>query len=150
MDYGQRIKILERKYSETNVAKDEVLNKDTISEINKNYNKKLRKRSVDSILSQVNNRDSIKKEVHDIVDDYGLKELCKNCKEELIISCIILYVSKARNNNFRINKSPLWDRYKITWQKYSLIVSRLAIKAREERTVNNTKYYVDNEDGVRW
>ena len=150
MKYSNRIKNLEKKYSETNIAKDEVLNKDTISQINKTYNKKLRKRNVDAILNEVSNRDSIKTEVHDIVDDFGLKELCKNCKEEVIISCIILYVSRIRNNNFRIDKSPLWRKYNLTWQKYSLIVSRLCSKAREERKIRTNKYYVDNEDFIRW
>ena len=148
--YKNRIKNLEKKYTETNVAQGEVLKKDTISQINKNYNKKLQKRRIDSILSEVFNRDSIKNEVHDIIDDYGLKELCKNCKDELIISCIILYVTKMRNTNYKIENSPLWKKYDLTWRKYSLIVSRLCYKAREERNIRTNKYYVDNEDFVRW
>lgn len=149
-EYDNKIKKLERTYSETNVAKGEVLKKDTISQINQTYNRKLQKRRVDSILSLVFNRDSIKEEVHDIVDDYGLKELCKNCKEELIISCIILYVTRSRNTNYRIENSPLWKKYGLDWKKYSLIVSKISMKAREERKIRTNKYYIDNEDLVRW
>ena len=150
MDYKNRIKILERKYSETNVAKGEKLNKETISEINKTYNKKLRKRQVDSVLSLVNNRDSIKHEVHDIIDDYGLKSLCSGCKAEVVISCVILYVSKTRNSEFHIEQSGLWKRYDLNWKVYSNIVGKLSMKAREERKIRTNKYYVDNEDFVRW
>lgn len=134
-----RIEKLQKKYSETNIAKGEKLPKSTISRINKNYNDNQQKRRVDAILNNVKNKDSIKEEVHQIVSDVSsLQNLCRGCKEELIISVIILYVLKSRNQEYRVDRTSLWNKYNITWQKYSLIISRLL----EENRKNNKLPYL--------
>ena len=150
MNYSRHIKNLERKYSETNISRDECLNAETISRINKNYNKNQQKRRVDAILNNVKNKDSIKEEVQDIVKNTTLKELCWNCKEETIIAAIILYVQKTRNNKYRIDRTALWDKYGVTWRKYSIIIERLLQKEREENKWIKTDVKVDNEDFIRW
>ena len=121
-----RIKYLEKKYSETNVAKGEVLLKSSISRINKNYYTNQKRRRVDGILNEVKNRDSIKEEVHQIVASIpSLKEICRNCKEETIIAVIILYVQKTRNSRFYPERTKLWSKYELDWKIYSLILLRL-------------------------
>lgn len=149
MEYKKRIKILEKRFSETNVAKDEVLSNDTKKQINHKYYKHQQKRLTDAILNNVKNKDSIKEEVQDIVEENRLKDLCKNCKEEVIIAIIILYCLKTRNPRYHIEQSKLWKQYNITWQKYSLIVGRLLEKTREIKPVRS-KHKVDNEDLIRW
>lgn len=150
MNYKNRIRNLEKKYSETNIAYDEILNTESIRKINQNYNQNQQKRRVDAILNNVRNKESIKKEVHDITKNVCLKDLCKNCKEELIISCIILYVQRTRNPQYRIDRTGLWSKYEITWLKYSLIVERLLHWTRENKTYIKNDEMVDNEDFVRW
>lgn len=127
-----RIKYLQRTYSETNVARDECLSKETISDINKKYHKRQRQRKVDAILNNVRNKDSIKKEVHQIVEEIpNFKVLCSGCKEELIISVIILYVQKTRNSRYHVEATGLWKKYELNWQKYSLILTRLLMETRK-------------------
>ena len=126
-----RIKYLERKYSETNVAQGEILSSPTIQRINKKYNDNQRKRRVDGILNDVKNKDSIKEEVHQIITEVPLKKLCANCKEEVIISVIILYTLKCRNSRFHIERHKLWKKYDLSWQKYSLILTRLLNETRK-------------------
>ena len=125
MSYGKRIKYLEKKYSETHLAKDEMLFPDTISRMRKTYNKNQQKRRVDTILNNVKNKDSIKAEVHDIISDVELKSLCRNCKEEQIIAIIILYVQRSRNTSYRIERTALW-------REYGLIIERLLKWTREQ------------------
>lgn len=149
LSYKNHIRNLEKKYSETNIAQGEVLNTDTIRRINKKYNKNQQKRRVDAILNNVRNKDSIKEEVHDIIGDVELKSLCWNCREEQIIAIIILYVQRARDSKYRIDRTGLWRRYELSWLKYSLIVERL-LKWTRERTVVNSKVKVDNEQFIRW
>lgn len=149
MEYKRKIKNLERRFSETNVDKDEILSKETRKQINRTYYKKQQKRIVDGILNEVKNRNSIKEEVHDIIDETPLKSLCANCKEEVIIATIILYCLKLRNTSYQIEKSKLWKKYDLTWKKYSLIISKLLQQTRAKQSVK-TKYYVDNEDFIRW
>lgn len=131
MDNYRRIKHLEKKYSSTNVAMGEMLPKSTIKRINKKYNDNQKRRRVDGILNKVKNRDSIKEEVHQIVADIPLKSLCYNCKEELVIAAIILYVSKSRIKGYRIDRTALWNEYNLDWQKYALIVTNLAKESRK-------------------
>ena len=150
MSYKNRIRNLERKYSETHIAYDEVLNTESIRKINQNYNQNQQRRRVDAILNNVRNKESIKEEVHDITKNVCLKDLCKNCKEELIISCIILYVQRTRNPQYRIDRTSLWNKYEITWLKYSLIVERLLQWTRENKTYIKNDDKVDNEDFIRW
>lgn len=150
MSYKNRIRNLEKKYSETNVAKDEILSADSIRRINKTYSQNQQKRRVDAILNNVKNKDSIKEEVHDITKNVCLKDLCKNCKEEQIIAIIILYVQRTRNCEYRINRTQLWRKYEIDWLKYSLIIERLLAWTREHKTYIKNDDKVDNEDFIRW
>lgn len=150
MKYSNRIRNLERKYSETNVSKGEVLNTDTIRKINKTYNKNQQKRRVDAILNNIRNKDSIKEEVHDIIRNVELKSLCWNCREEQIIAIIILYVQRTRNNKYRVDRTSLWREYELSWLKYSLIIERLLKWTREQQTMIKTDRKVDNEDLIRW
>lgn len=134
MKYKNRIEYLEKKYSETNIAKGEILQPETIRRINKNWYDNQQRRKVDAILNNVKNKDSIKEEVHQIIVEVpSLKYLCQNCKEELIISVIILYVQKTRNKDYRIDRSALWNKYNITWRKYSLIIEKLLSVTRKNR-----------------
>lgn len=128
----RRIKYLQRKYSETNVAKDEALFKPSIQRINKNYYNNQKRRRVDGILNQVKNKNAIKEEVHQIASSTSLKNLCYNCKEEEIIAAIILYVSKTRIKGYRIDRTALWRKYNLTWQKYALIIGNLLKEVREK------------------
>ena len=139
MSYSNRIRNLEKRYSQTNVAKDEVLNNETISEINHRYYKNQQKRRVDVILNNVKNKDSIKEEVHDIIQNTTLKKLCQNCKEETIIAVIILYVQRSRNSQYRIDRTALWREYNVTWLKYSVIIERLLYQTREKTRVKMTE-----------
>lgn len=150
MSYQKRIENLEKKYSETNISKGEMLFPSTIRKINKTYDKNQQKRRVDAILNNVKNKDSIKKEVHDITKNITLKDLCKNCKEETIIAVIILYVQRTRNPQYRINRTGLWVKYDVTWLKYSLIIERLLKWTRENKTFIKNDDKVDNEDLIRW
>lgn len=149
MNYKRHIQNLEKRYSETNIGKGEVLSDETKKRINKNYYDNQQKRRVDAILNNVKNKDSIKEEVHDIVKNYKLKELCKNCREEQIIAAIILYVQKSRNPSFRVDWTSLWKEYALTWRKYSLIIERL-LKQTRERTKIKTDKKVDNEQLIFW
>lgn len=150
MSYEKHIRNLEYKYSETNIAKGEVLFPDTIRTINRKYNSNQQKRRVDAILNNVKNKDSIKEEVHDIIGNVELKSLCKNCKEEVIIAIIILYVQRSRNPQYRVNRTKLWKDYDLDWLKYSLIMERLLKWTRERQTFIKNDNKVDNEDLIRW
>lgn len=150
LSYKNRIKNLEKKFSETNIAKGEVLSDETVREINETYEKNQRKRRVDVILNNVKNKESIKKEVHNITDEVPIKELCKNCKESMVIAIIILYVQRTRNTKYRIDRTALWAKYELTWTKYSLVVERLLKWTREQKTYIKNDKKVDNEDFIRW
>lgn len=150
LKYEKRIEMLEKRFSETNVAKDEVLSTESIRKINRTYDKNQQKRRVEAILNNVKNKDSIKDEVLDITKNVMLKDLCKNCKEEMIIAAIILYVQRTRNSQYRINRTALWKKYKLDWLKYGLIIERLLKWTREQKTYIKNDNKVDNEDFVRW
>ena len=131
-----RIKYLERKYSETNVAQDEILSAQTVQKINKKYNDNQRKRRVDALLNNVKSKDTVKTEVHAIINELpNISILCQTCKEEVIISSIILYVMRSRNKQYRVDRTGLWNKYNITWQKYALIISNLLKETRENRKI---------------
>lgn len=136
MSYRNHIHNLEKKYSKTNVAKDEILNPETITQINETYQRNQQKRRVDAILNNIKNKDSIKKEVHEIIGNVKLKSLCYNCREEQIIAIIILYVQRTRNHKYRIDRTRLWNEYELTWLKYSLIIERLLQWTREQQRVH--------------
>lgn len=129
-----RIQRLQKKYSETNISQGEILSESSIRKINKKYRDNQLKRRVDGVLNHVRNKDSIKEEVHQIIDDLpNLTVLCRGCKEELIISVIILYVLKTRNPRYHVERTSLWNKYDITWQKYSLIISRMLQESRKSK-----------------
>ena len=129
-----RIEKLQREFSETNIKKGEMLSSETRSRINKNYKKNQLHRRVDGVLNHIRNKDTVKDEVHQIIDDLPtLQDLCRGCKEEVIISVIILYTLKSRNPRYYVERTSLWNKYGLTWQKYSLIVSRLLQASRESK-----------------
>lgn len=129
----KRLDYLEKRYSETNVARGEILTKATISRINKNYSSNQQRRRVDGVLNEVRNRDSIKEEVHQIVDSVTLKNLCRTCEEEVIVAVIILYVQKTRNRNYYPERTGLWRKYELDWKTYSLILCRLLEETRKQQ-----------------
>lgn len=137
MDNERRIKYLQRKYSETNVAKDELLFKPSIKRINKNYYDNQKKRRVDGILNEVKNRNSIKEEVHQICGSISFNKICRTCKEETIIATIILYVQKTRNRSFYPERTSLWKKYELDWKTYSLILARLLEETRKNSIRRN-------------
>ena len=149
-DYHRRINYLEKKYSETNISKGEVLSNESVRRINRNYDKNQQKRRVDAILNNIKNKDSIKEEVQEIIKNVQLKSLCYNCSEEQIIAVIILYVQRARNNQYRIDRTNLWRVYELSWTKYSLIIERLLKWTREQQRIKTNKLVDLNEDMVRW
>ena len=131
----RRIKYLQRKYSQTNVGYGEALFKPTISRINKNYYSNQKRRFVDGILNEVRNRNSIKKEVHQICAAFDFNDLCRNCKNEVIVAIIILYVQKTRNRDYRPERTGLWRKYELDWKTYSLIIARLLEETRKRGAV---------------
>lgn len=145
MDYEKHIQYLKKTYSETSIGKGEKLSSATVRRINKTYDKNQQKRRVDAILNNVKNKDSIKKEVHDITDSVQLKRLCYNCKEEQIIAVIILYVQKTRNKDYRVERASLWKEYDLTWSIYGLILGRLLEWTRKQKNIK-PKCKVD--DGI--
>lgn len=145
-----RIHNLERKYSETNVAPEEKLFPSTIKKINKRYDKNQQKRRVDAILNNVKNKDSIKEEVHEIIETVNLNDLSRTYPEEQIIAIIILYVQRTRNSRYIIERTRLWRVYDLTWNKYSLIIERLLKWTREQQRIKTNKLVDLNEDMVRW
>lgn len=134
-DKERRIKYLERKYSETNVGIGEELFTPTIKRINKNYYSNQKRRFVDGILNEVKNRNSIKEEVHQICMSFDFNEICRTCKNEEIVAVIILYVLKTRNTRYHVERTGLWNRYELTWKKYSLILLRLLEHTRRNCVV---------------
>lgn len=127
-----RIKNLEKKYSETNIAPHEVVSPSFRQQINKNYYDNQQRRLVDAVLNEIPNKSAVKEEVHDIVANVTLKDLCRTCKEEMIISVIILYCLKNYYKDFRVERHRLWSEYDITWRKYGLILGNLLKITREQ------------------
>ena len=127
-----RIKNLEKKYSETNIAPHEVVSSNFRQQINKNYYDNQQRRLVDAVLNEIPNKSAVKEEVHEIVANVTLKDLCRTCKEEMIISVIILYCLKNYYKDFRVERHRLWSEYDITWRKYGLILGNLLKITREQ------------------
>lgn len=144
MDYKRTIKKLEKDFSETNMRYEECLSEETRQKINKNYNSNQKRRMVDVILNEVKNKDSVKTEVHQIVKENNLNELCANCRTEQLIAIIILYCFKIRDSQYRIERSRLWREYEVTWQKYSIVISRLLQKSRENSKIKTDKKVDEN------
>ena len=134
-DHGyNRIKYLEKRYSQMNITKDECVSKEYHAKINKNYNNSLKKRQIDMLLTEIRNPLTVKDEVHGICAEIdNLKTLCRTCKVEQIIAVIILYVQRIHNNNLYEEKTALWNHYDLTWKLYSRIVARLLVETRKRR-----------------
>ena len=95
-----RIQYLIDKYGETKIAPYECLSKDSRAKINQQYYKNnIQKNRVQQILNETNTTKQIETEVHELIQKTELKQLCPKCKEEQIISTIILFIKRTYNNN---------------------------------------------------
>lgn len=129
-----RIRYLEEKYSETNIAQGEILSKETKYKINHNYQKTQKRRIIDSILLQTNNPNTIKEEVHNICEEVDdLKRLCRTCSIEQIVTVIILYVQRLHNPRFVEEERSIWRKYQISWKMYGKIMANLLRETRRNR-----------------
>lgn len=134
MDNYDRIKYLEKKYNEYNVNKDETLYGETRKTINKNYYNTQKTHLIDSLLTEINNPQTVKKEVYGIIREFdNLKVLCYKCKIEQIIAVIILYVQRLHNNILKEEKTRLWNHYDLSWKLYGRIVARLLRETRKSK-----------------
>lgn len=133
MSYEKRIKRLQYEYGESNLNSRELVSPTYRKQINKKYYDKQNIFIIDGVLAELdpNVMRMIKKEVYQICNSVVLKELCHNCKIEVIISAIILYVWRTRRKQLRIEQTKLWKKYELDWRKYALIMSRLLQKTRE-------------------
>lgn len=127
------IKKLEFEFGETNLNSEELVSDEYRKKINKKYYDKQSIFIIDSVLAllEPNIRKMIKKEVYQICNTFRLKDLCYNCKIEVIIAVICLYVWKTRYKQLRVEQTRLWNKYEITWRKYALIISNILQKTRE-------------------
>lgn len=81
---------------------------------------------MEQILTLAGSNEQVKTEVHYLINKTGdLKKLCRKCKEEQIISVIILHVTRTHNQHFNEEKMKIWNKYDLTWKLYSRIVSNL-------------------------
>ena len=133
MSYEKRIKRLQYEYGETNLNSKELVSPAYRKQINRKYYEKQNIFIIDGVLAELepNVMRMIKKEVYQICNSVKLKDLCWNCKIEVIISIIILYVWKTRHNKLRIEQTRLWKKYDLDWRKYALVMSKLLQKTRE-------------------
>ena len=129
-----RLRYLEYEFGETNLNSQEIVSKEYRSEINKKYKAKQDIFIIDSVLNllQPHVAKMIKKEVYAICNSFVLKELCYNCKVEVIIAIIILYVWKSRYKQLREEQTKIWKHYNLTWRKYALILGNILRKTRED------------------
>lgn len=138
MDYKtNRINKLKYEFGESNLNSKEIVSSEYRREINKKYKEKQDIFIIDSVLCQLDNhvRKMIKEEVYNICNSFRLKELCYNCKIEVIISIIILYVWKSRYSQLREDRTALWKKYDLTWKKYGLIIGNILRKTRENNPI---------------
>jgi len=131
-----RIEKNQKKYGDTNIAKDELVSQGFRAEINRNYYSNQQRRVVDAVLNNVRNKDVVKEDVHYLVKHFGVNNLCHTCKEEVVIAILILYCFKSINNTYRVERTSLWKMYDLNWRTYSLVITNLL---REIRA--NPKYY---------
>ncbi|MEE1227210.1 MAG: hypothetical protein UHM08_08935 [Bacteroidales bacterium] len=135
MSYQEnRINRLQYEFGESNLNSKELVSPVYRSKIDKKYKEKQDIFIIDSVLNllEPNVQKMIKKEVYQICNQFRLKDLCYNCKIEVIIAVIILYVWKNRHEKLREEQTGLWKKYNITYKKYALILRRLLQKTREE------------------
>lgn len=132
-----RLNYLSKEYSETNLNSKELVSPAYRSNINRNYKEKQDIFMIDSVLAliQPHVMKMVKEEVYQICNSFVLKELCYNCKIEVIISVIILYVWKTRYKSLKEERTALWRKYDLNWKKYSLIVGNILRKTRENGKV---------------
>lgn len=132
-----RLKRLQYEYGETNFNSEEIVSKEYRREINKKYKKKQDIFVIDGVLYDLDPhvRKMIKEEVYQICNSFKLKDLCYNCKIEVIIAIIILYVWKTRHKKLREDQTKLWRKYDLTYRKYALILGNLLRKTREDSTI---------------
>lgn len=128
-----RLNYLSNEFSETNLNSKELVSPTYRSQINKNYKEKQDIFIIDSVLAlvQPNVMRMVKEEVYQICNSFVLKELCYNCKIEVIISIIILYVWKSRYKGLKEERTALWRKYELNWKTYCLIISNILRKTRE-------------------
>ena len=146
--YENRIRYLERKYNDYNVAPGEILSKHSRQKIDKNYNQLQRKIQIDYILNEINNPRTVRDEVYNILLSENLQDLCRRCKIEQIIAIIILYVQRLHNNNLKEEKTKLWNKYDLSWKLYGRIISRLLTKTRKNKVIDyeyRNNFYNDKQ-----
>ena len=131
-----RIKYLEEKYSPTKIAQGEILSKETISKIKKeSYNNK-KHLYVDTILGQTRNPERIKEEVHEIVDHMDFREVCPRCTSEQLVSVVVLYCQRQHRNDFKEERTALWNKYGLSWKLYARVVANLLGKYRRGKLLS--------------
>jgi hypothetical protein len=134
MNEYNRIKYLKEKYSQYNVNKGEKLYGKTRQTINKNYYNTQRTHLIDGLLNEINNPQTVKKEVYGIIYEIdNLKVLCRTCSVEQIVAVIILYVQRLHNPVMKEEKTRLWNHYELTWKIYARIIARLLRETRKSR-----------------
>lgn len=134
MNEYTRIKYLKEKYSQYNVNKGETLYGKTRKTINKNYYNTQKKHLIDQLLNEINNPQTVKREVYGIIHEFdNLKVLCRTCKVEQIVAVIILYVQRLHNPVMKEEKTRLWNKYELSWKLYARIVARLLRETRANR-----------------
>lgn len=129
-----RIRYLEKEYSEYHMNSDELITPSLKATINRNYRDLENIRMVDWVLGMAtdNVQKLIKKEVYQICKTHVLKELCSRCKVNQIIAAICIYVWKRNNSNLIIDDNIFWKEYNLTWEKYAKIITNLLIKTRQK------------------
>ena len=132
-----RIKKLEYEFGESNLNSKEVVSSTYRREIDKKYKEKQDIFIIDSVLNNLepNVQRMIKKEVYQMCNSFRLKDLCYNCKIEVIIAIIILYVWKTRYDGLREEQTRLWRKYDLTYRKYALVLRKLLQKTRESSCI---------------
>ena len=134
MNEYTRIKYLKEKYSQYNVNKGETLYGKTRKTINKNYYNTQKKHLIDQLLNEINNPQTVKREVYGIIHEFdNLKVLCRTCKVEQIVAVIILYVQRLHNPVMKEEKTRLWNKYELSWKLYARIIARLLKETRANR-----------------
>lgn len=87
------------------------------------------------ILNETNTTKQIETEVHELIQKTELKQLCPRCKEEQIISTIILFIIRTYNNNFIEERTRIWKKYKLNWKIYSRIIANLLKNMRKNQPI---------------
>ena len=130
----QRINFLLGKYKHNRISTGEQVSREYKAEIDRQIHNRHKRNDINKLLTEVNNPQTIKREVYAICDEIGdLKKLCRNCKFEQIVSVIILYVQRQYNQNMKEEKTRLWNHYDLSWKLYGRIVARLLRETRKSK-----------------